>query len=99
MRFFHASSRRRTAEVDTPKGSGNPGTLSAFELGLCLGSAGPAALAHDHGFELFQLDEIVGLPAQLIGDHGGLRANGGADRNPAAPSLHGFDQFAEIAVA
>src|SRR5258708_19184214 len=99
MRLFHASSRRPMAEVDTPKGSGNPGTLRAFELALCLGgAAGPAAFAHDHGLELFQLDEIVGLPAQLVGHHGRLRADGRADRNPAAPALHGFDQFAEVAI-
>src|SRR5258707_15222035 len=87
MRLFHESPTPfRWVEVDTPKKSGNPGTLCAFELALCLGYARPAAVTHDHGLELFQLDEIVSLAAQLVGHHGRLRADRRADGNPPSPS-------------
>ena len=48
----------------------------------------PAAFAHDHRLQFFQLDEIVGLAPQFVGDHRRLRADGRADRHPPAFALH-----------
>src|SRR6266568_4813923 len=53
----------------------------------------------DLGLQFDDVDELVGLAAQLIGDHRRLRRGGGdhTDAHPAA--LHRFDQRAEIPVA
>ena len=56
-------------------------------------------IAADLGLQLDDVDELVGLATQLIGDHRRLRRGGRdhADAHPAA--LHRLDQRAEIAVA
>src|SRR5260370_30079064 len=56
-------------------------------------------IAADLGLQLDDVDELVGLAAQLVGDHRRLCRGGGdhADARPA--SLHRLDQWAEIPVA
>src|SRR5262245_59639969 len=58
-----------------------------------------ARIATDLGLQLDDVDELVGLAAQLIGDHRRLCRGAGdhGDTHPAA--LHRLDQRAEIPVA
>ena len=56
-------------------------------------------IARDQGREFGELDEIVGLSAQLIGHHRRRRLDGADDRDPQTAALHGLDQPAEVAVA
>src|SRR6202042_3443776 len=58
-----------------------------------------AALAHDQRLQLLELDEIVGLAPQLVGDHGRLRPDRGHDADAASFFLCGLDEAAKIAVA
>jgi len=46
-----------------------------------------------------QVEEGIRLAPQLIGDHGGLGADGGDHGHPDPAPLHRFDQPAQIAVA
>jgi hypothetical protein len=46
-----------------------------------------------------EVDELVGLPAQLVGHHRGLRGDRRDHRDAHAPALHRLDEGAEIAVA
>ena len=45
------------------------------------------------------VDELVGLSAQLVGDHGRLRRNRRHDDDAHAAPLHRLDQRAKVAVA
>src|SRR5690554_285933 len=58
-----------------------------------------AILALDVFTKLDEVDEVVGLAAQVVGDHGRLGLDRGDDRDAYAAPLHGFDQAAEITVA
>jgi hypothetical protein len=49
--------------------------------------------------EVGEVQEDVGLPAQLVGDHGRLGADGGHHRHPEAAALQGLHQPPEVAVA
>ena len=46
-----------------------------------------------------QVDEGVGLAAQVVGGHRRLRLDGGDHGHPHALALHRLDQPAEVAVA
>ena len=56
-------------------------------------------IAADLGLQLDNVDELVGLAAQFIGDHRRLRRGGGDHANAHPAALHRLDQRAEIAVA
>src|SRR5690606_27692147 len=49
-------------------------------------------------FHIFQLDEEVGLAAQLVGDHRWLRFDRADDADAHALTLDRFDETAEIAI-
>src|SRR5262249_38400969 len=56
-------------------------------------------IAADLGLQLDDVDELVGLAAQLIGEHRRLRRDGGDHADAPPTPLHRLDQRAEIAVA
>ena len=56
-------------------------------------------LAADDRLEIGKVDELVGLAAQLIGDHGRARLQHGDDADAFAPELQVGDEAAEVAVA
>ena len=58
-----------------------------------------ARRASDHVLEFVQFDEVVGLTAQIIGNHRRLAADGRYHRHAHALALQAFDQRAEIAIA
>ena len=53
----------------------------------------------DLGLQFDDVEEMVGLPAQLVGDHRRLGRDGGNDGDAHAAPLHRLDQRAEVAVA
>src|SRR5262249_29491042 len=53
----------------------------------------------DLRLQLDDVDELIGLPAQLVGDHRRLRRYCRDDHDADAAPLHRFDQRTEIAVA
>src|SRR5262249_41845055 len=55
-------------------------------------------LAADLRLQLDDIEEDVGLPAQLVGHHRRLGGDRGHDGYAYAPPLHGLDQRAEVAV-
>ena len=58
-----------------------------------------ARVAADLVLQLEDIDELIGLAAQLVGDHRRLRRDGGHDDDAHAAPLHRLDQRAEVAVA
>src|SRR4051812_4445627 len=56
-------------------------------------------IAPDLALQLDNVQEDVGLAAQLVGHHRRLRRDGGDHRYPHALALDGLDQRAEIAIA
>src|SRR4051812_2814913 len=84
MNFLPRKGQVASSRLTMASGWGSTALSGAFVMALGLRRILPAAFAHDHRFELFEFDEIVGLPPQLIGDHGRLRADGRTDRNPPA---------------
>ena len=56
-------------------------------------------VAADLGLQLDDVEEDVGLAAQLVGDHRRLGRDRGDHGHAHAAALHGLDQRAEIAVA
>ena len=58
-----------------------------------------AGIAADLVLQFDDIDELIGLAAQLVGNHRRLRRNGGDDHDADAAALHRLDQRAEIAIA
>ena len=56
-------------------------------------------IAADLGLQFHEIDELVGLAAQLVGDHRRLGRDRRDHGDAHALALDGFDQRAEIAVA
>ena len=56
-------------------------------------------VARDQRREFRELDEVVGLAAQLVGHHRRRGLDGADHRDAQAPALHRLDQAAEVAVA
>jgi hypothetical protein len=50
-------------------------------------------------FEIGEIDKLVGLAAQLVRDHRGLRVHSGHDADPLAFLLKRLNERAEIAIA
>src|SRR5262249_36482340 len=56
-------------------------------------------VAHDARREILELDEIICLPAQIVGDHRRRRADRRNDRYAYAFALHRLDEPPEVPVA
>jgi hypothetical protein len=56
-------------------------------------------IAADKRLQLNDVDEVIGLAAQLIRNHRQLAGNRRDHRDPDATTLHRFGQWPEIAVS
>ena len=65
--------------------------------GVALRAAG--GIAADLLFEVVQIDELIGLAAQFVGDHRRLGVQGGDHADALALLLQRFHQRPEIAIA
>src|SRR5262249_33762245 len=75
------------------------GFTALQELPRLAGGRALARIGPDFGLQLDDVDELVGLPAQLLGGHRRLRRGGGDHGDAHAASLHRLDQRAKIPVA